>query len=168
MLASFFSSLLYLTLVLNQSSAFTLPSASSSSMNCQRTSSSSLSGTRVRMTAVCDVDSPNLVVDRDTTTTAHKIHKHAYLDSSEIDDEYEYDKWWTLKLFNDSINTRSYICCSLVKVAGLSETDSYQRMMQAHKHGESVIGEYCQEHAEHYKEALISSGLVCEIFPVEE
>ena len=119
------------------------------------------------MTAVCDVDSPTLL-DRDTTTTANKIHKHAHLHSSEIDDEYEYDKWWTLKLFNDSSNTRSYICCSLVKVAGLSETDSYQRMMQAHKHGESVIGEYCQEHAEHYKEALISSGLVCEIFPVEE
>ena len=166
MLASYFSSLLYLTLVLNQSSAFTLPSTSSTStsMNCQRTSS--LAGTRVRMT-VCDVESPTLL-DRDTTTTPYKIHKHAYLDSSELDDEYEHEKWWTLKLFNDSSNTRSYICCSLVKVAGLSEDESYTKMMQAHKHGESVIGEYCQEHAEHYKEALISSGLVCEIFPVEE
>ena len=117
--------------------------------------------------AVCDVESSTLL-DRRDDTIAFKIHKHVHLDSRE-EERYAYDeKWWTLKLFNDSSNTRSYICYSLVKVAGLSEYESFTKMMQAHKHGESVIGEYCQEHAEHYKEALINSGLVCEIFPVEE
>ena len=164
MLAPFLNFLFFTLAALGQSStAFTLPSASSTSVRCQRTSSRSV--TRVRMT-VCDVESPT-VLDRDTSTTAYKIHKHAHFRWNELNDD-EYDKKWTLQLFNDSSNTRSYICSSLVQVAGLSEEESYQKMMQAHKHGESVIGEYCQEHAEHYKEGLISSGLICEIFPVEE
>ena len=50
----------------------------------------------------------------------------------------------------------------------LSEDESYQKTMQAHEHGDAVIGEYLQEHEEHYKEALISSDLVCEIYSVEE
>ena len=37
-----------------------------------------------------------------------------------------------------------------------------------HEHGDAVIGNYRQELAEHYKEALMINGLVCEIFPVEE
>jgi ATP-dependent Clp protease adapter protein ClpS len=41
-------------------------------------------------------------------------------------------------------------------------------MVHAHEHGEAIIEEYCQEHAEYYKEALTNSGLVCEIFPVDE
>lgn len=76
---------------------------------------------------------------------------------------------WILKLFNDPDNTRSRVCQCLVRnVAGLSEEESYMKMMHAHKHGEAIIGEYCQEHAEYYKEALVGSGLVCDIFPVEE
>ena len=111
--------------------------------------------------AVCDIES-HTSVDNDTT---HK-QQHITDNMNELDDE-QFERW-TLKLFNDSSNTRSYICLTLVKVAGLLEDESYHKMVQAHKHGEAIIGEYCQEHADHYKEALLSSGLVCEIYPVEE
>mmetsp|Transcript_13950 Transcript_13950/g.30400 ORF Transcript_13950/g.30400 Transcript_13950/m.30400 type:complete len:98 (-) Transcript_13950:25-318(-) len=67
---------------------------------------------------------------------------------------------WTLQLSNDSSNTRSYVCRCLFEIAGLSEDDSYQKMTQAHKH--SVTGEYSQKYAEHCKEDLTSTGVVCE------
>jgi len=74
------------------------------------------------------------------------------------------DDVWALQLFDDSTNLRGYVCRCLVDVVGLDEVDSYARTTQAHKHGKAVIGEYCQEHAEHFRESLVESGLVCEIF----
>jgi len=125
---------------------------------------------------VCDMDmieSPTLlsedtpVLVTSTTTIQERSSKYADDKSSELNDDESYEMW-TLKLFNDESNTRSYICRCLVQDAHLFEEDSYRKMMQAHKHGEAIIGEYCQEHAEHYKDALTSSGLVCDIFPVEQ
>ena len=104
------------------------------------------------------------VVEREITV--EEIRKSRYLDENELNDE-SYEKW-VLKLLNDSVNTRSYVCRCLVQVAKLSEEDSYQKMVHAHEHGEAIIGEYCQEHAEYYNEALTDSGLVCEIFPASE
>ena len=117
---------------------------------------------RLGMTAICDVDS-SVLADRETNL--YKIHQVHHSNSSELSNVFEK---WTMQLSNDSSNTRSYVCRCLVEIAGLSEDDSYQKMMQAHEHSEVVIGEYSQEHAEHYKEGLTRSGLVCEIFPVEE
>ena len=112
--------------------------------------------------SVCDLASP-VLVDRDTNV--YKIHKSRHADVYELNDEIE---TWALQLSNDSTNTRGYICRCLVEVAGLSEADSYGKMVQAHEHGEAIIGEYCQEHAEHYKNALLSSGMDCEIFPIDD
>ena len=126
------------------------------------------------MVAVCGnmIESPTLVkedthvfVTSSTTTIQERSSNYANKSSELNDESYE---MWTLKLFDDESNTRSYICRCLVQDAHLFEEDSYRKMMQAHKHGEAIIGEYCQEHAEYYKEALISSGLVCDIFPVEQ
>ena len=111
--------------------------------------------------ALCDLESPTL--DRDAI--AHKQRRSHDVSVEHADDSFEI---WELQLFDDSSNTRSYVCRCLVQLAGLSEEDSYSRMMHAHKHGKVAIGEYCREHAEHYKEALTTSGLVCEIIPVEE
>ncbi len=96
----------------------------------------------------------------------YEIYESTHLSDSEIENHLYFEKW-ILKLFNDSDNTRSRVCQCLMKNTGLSEEESYMRMMHAHKHGEAIIGEYCQEHAEYYKEALVGSGLVCDIFPVE-
>jgi ATP-dependent Clp protease adapter protein ClpS len=93
-----------------------------------------------------------------------KTHKRHKFSESDYDDTSER---WELKLFNDSINTRSYICRCLVDVAEQSEEQSYLTMKRAHEQGESTIQEYCcQEHAEHYKEALEERGLNCGIFVI--
>ena len=102
----------------------------------------------------------------DSEISVDEIRKSRNLNENELNGS-SFEKW-VLKLLNDSVNTRSYVCRCLVQVAKLSEEDSYQKMVHAHSHGEAIIGEYCQEHAEYYNEALTNSGLVCEIFPVDE
>ena len=111
--------------------------------------------------ALCDLESPTL--DRDAI--AHKKRQSHNVSVEHADGSFEK---WELQLMDDSTNTRSYVCHCLVQLTGLSEEDSYSKMMHAHKHGKVVIGEYCREHAEHYKEALATSGLVCEIISAEE
>ena len=156
--------------------AFTLSSTTISSRlgsTSKSTTDSSTTGTTtVKMVAVCDmVESPTLVKEdthvfvTSSITIQERSSNYANKSSELNDESYE---MWTLKLFNDESNTRSYICRCLVQDAHLFEEDSYRKMMQAHKHGEAIIGEYSQEHAEYYKEALTSSGLVCDIFPVEQ
>jgi ATP-dependent Clp protease adapter protein ClpS len=102
----------------------------------------------------------------DSGSSVEEIRKSRNLNENELNGA-SFDKW-LLKLNDDSVNTRSYVCRCLVQIAKLSEEDSYKKMVHAHLHGEAIIGEYCQEHAEYYKEALTNSGLVCEIFPVDE
>ncbi|KAL3808228.1 hypothetical protein ACHAXA_005638 [Cyclostephanos tholiformis] len=104
------------------------------------------------------------VVDREITV--EEIRKSRYLTENKHNGA-SFDKW-VLQLLNDSVNTRSYVCRCLVQIAKLSEEESYQKMVHAHEHGEAIIGEYCQEYAEFYEEALTNSGLVCEIFPASE
>jgi ATP-dependent Clp protease adapter protein ClpS len=98
--------------------------------------------------------------------SVEEIRKSRNLNENELNGA-SFDKW-LLKLNDDSVNTRSYVCRCLVQIAKLSEEDSYKKMVHAHLHGEAIIGEYCQEHAEYYNEALMNSGLVCEIFPIDE
>ena len=156
-----FSTFVILALDLIQSGAFTLPMAISPRRTSAIKSSSTPSTTRFGM-AVCDIESTDVVC---SDTSVYKKHRRRHVYVDETNDAFEK---WTLQLIDDSSNTRSYVCRCLVEVAGLSEDESYRKMMQTHAHGDAVIGEYSQEHAEHYKEALMSSGLVCEIFSVEE
>jgi ATP-dependent Clp protease adapter protein ClpS len=100
----------------------------------------------------------------DGETSVYKKDRGHRVSADEVSDSHEK---WALQLFDDSSNTRSYVSRCLVQLAGLSEEDSYRKTMHAHERGMTVVGEYCREHADHYKEALTSSGLVCEIFPVE-
>jgi ATP-dependent Clp protease adapter protein ClpS len=108
-------------------------------------------------------DRPTVI---DSEITVEEIRRERHLTENKPDGA-SFDKW-VLQLLNDSVNTRSYVCRCLVQVAKLSEEESYQKMVHAHEHGEAIIGEYCQEHAEFYEEALTNSGLVCEIFPADE
>ena len=158
--------------------AFTLSSTTNSSRlrsTSKSTTDSSTASTAVEMVAVFSnmIESPTLVKEDTpvlvTSSTTIQERSNNYSDkSSELNDDDESYEMWTLRLFNDESNTRSYICRCLVQDAHLFEEDSYRKMMQAHKHGEAIIGEYCQEHAEYYKDALTNSGLVCDIFPVEQ
>ncbi len=78
-------------------------------------------------------------------TNIYEVYKSTHLSDSEIESLLYFEKW-ILKLFNDSDNTRSRVCLCLVQNAGLSEEESYMKMMHAHRNGEAIIGEYCQEH----------------------
>lgn len=102
----------------------------------------------------------------DLDSGVEQTRRRLLLSGSERDDVCER---WELKLFNDAINTRSYICRCLVEAAEQSEEDSYLKMQRAHEQGEATIGEYsCEEHADHYRYALESRGINCGIFLVEE
>mmetsp|Transcript_32041 Transcript_32041/g.67810 ORF Transcript_32041/g.67810 Transcript_32041/m.67810 type:complete len:162 (-) Transcript_32041:17-502(-) len=155
------SQIVTLALSLIHSGAFTLPMTTSIHRASTIKSPSAPRAPSMKM-SVCGMDNA-VLEDRDTL--ANKKHLGYHISADEINED-SFEKW-TLQLFDDSSNTRTYVCRCLVEVAGLSEEDSYRKMMEAHRHGDAVIGEYCQEYAEHYKEALRSSGLVCEIFPVE-
>lgn len=123
--------------------------------------SSSLTSTRISATASQQqLDRPS-VLDRSTEVR----QRHSRQDELNNEDDDSFNRW-VLKLNDDQDNTRSYVCECLVRVAKLTEEESYLKMMTAHQHGEAIIGEYCREHAEYYKEALTYSGLVCEIFPI--
>ena len=126
----------------------------------QNTMSSSLTSTRILATASQQLDRSSVL---DRSTEVRKRHSRQDQLNNEDDDSFNR---WVLKLNDDQDNTRSYVCECLVRVAKLTEEESYLKMMNAHQHGEAIIGEYCREHAEYYKEALTSSGLVCEIFPI--
>ena len=159
----YFFTFVIIALYVIQSGAFTLPTAISPLRTSAIKSSSTPSATRFGM-AVCDIESPDVV---GSDTSIYKKHRRRHIHVSVDETNYASEKW-ALQLFDDSSNTRSYVCRCLVEVAGLLEDESYQKMMQAYKYGDTVIGEYLQEHAEYYKEALMSSSLLCEIFSVEE
>lgn len=108
----------------------------------------------------------SIITDNDTIIKERQQQKHRQKYHEEQRNN-EHDRYHLL-LLNDAINTRSYVCRILVEVTALSEAESYARMVHAHEHGEAIIGEYCMEYAEHYKEALLNHGLLCEIIPVTE
>lgn len=75
---------------------------------------------------------------------------------------------WAVRLFNDPFNKREFVSMVLCKICGLSDGQSYQVMMQAHKNGVSVVGRYDLERAELYKTALVENGLLSDMIPVDE
>ena len=75
---------------------------------------------------------------------------------------------WAVRLFNDPFNKREFVSMVLCKICGLTDGQSYQVMMQAHKKGVSVVGRYDLERAELYKTALVENGLVSDMIPVDE
>mmetsp|Transcript_995 Transcript_995/g.2259 ORF Transcript_995/g.2259 Transcript_995/m.2259 type:complete len:164 (-) Transcript_995:37-528(-) len=98
----------------------------------------------------------------DTSTTRVDRHADVHLDKATDPS----DDNWALQLFDDSTNLRGYVCRCIVDVVGLDEAFAYAKTMQTHKHGKAVIGEFRQEHAEHFRDSLKECGLVCEIFQV--
>jgi ATP-dependent Clp protease adapter protein ClpS len=142
-------------------------SSSQSSMTMRQSLSieATSSSTQVLERSSITIENDTIIKERQQQQQKHRQQQK----QQHIEEQYnnEHDRYH-LVLLNDAINTRSYVCRILVEVTALSEAESYARMVHAHEHGEAIIGEYCMEYAEHYKEALVTNGLLCEIIPVTE
>jgi ATP-dependent Clp protease adapter protein ClpS len=141
-------------------------SSSSSSQSMTMRKSASITSIEATSSSSQVLERSPIITDNDTIIKERQQKKHRQKHSEEQRNN-EHDRYHLL-LLNDAINTRSYVCRILVEVTALSEAESYARMVHAHEHGEAIIGEYCMEYAEHYKEALLNHGLLCEIIPVTE
>jgi ATP-dependent Clp protease adaptor protein ClpS len=75
---------------------------------------------------------------------------------------------WAVRLFNDPFNKREFVAMCLSKIVGLTDGQSYQVMMQAHKNGLAVVGRFDLERAEFYKTALNEQGLMADMIPVDD
>ena len=75
---------------------------------------------------------------------------------------------WAVRLFNDPMNKREFVAMCLNQIVGLTDGQSYQVMMQAHKNGVAIVGRFDLERAELYKTALIDNGLTCDMIPVDD
>ena len=159
----FIATIIAFALAVNESSAFSSSNHGASSLFSSRDLSGSSfraqSANSIRVSAACaeltTVDDREHVKDR----------KKNCQEKEELDDNFEE---WKLRLFNDSKNTRGYICRCLTQVVGVSESHSYHTMEKAHACGVSTVGVFRQEQAEFYKESLTNSGLCCEIVPVHQ
>jgi ATP-dependent Clp protease adapter protein ClpS len=147
-------------------------SSSQSSMTMRQglSTTTSIEATSSTSSSTQVLEQPPIIIENDTIIKERQQQRqHRQQKQQHIEEQYnnEHDRYH-LVLLNDAINTRSYVCRILVEVTALSEAESYARMVHAHEHGEAIIGEYCMEYAEHYKEALVTNGLLCEIIPVTE
>mmetsp|Transcript_20685 Transcript_20685/g.26699 ORF Transcript_20685/g.26699 Transcript_20685/m.26699 type:complete len:167 (-) Transcript_20685:326-826(-) len=75
---------------------------------------------------------------------------------------------WAVRLFNDPMNKREFVAMCLSQITGLTDGQSYQVMMGAHKNGVAVVGRYDHERAELYRDSLKENGLTVDMVPVED
>uniref|UniRef100_A0A7S1GM15 Adaptor protein ClpS core domain-containing protein n=1 Tax=Cyclophora tenuis TaxID=216820 RepID=A0A7S1GM15_CYCTE len=72
---------------------------------------------------------------------------------------------WEVRIYNDRMNTREHVARSLVQITGLSESNAYNTMMQAHQNGMAVVGQWAYEIAELYHDRLKGEGIICDLVP---
>ncbi|CAM9411071.1 unnamed protein product [Chrysoparadoxa australica] len=96
------------------------------------------------------------------------IAKPTFGVESSSEEEVKVGGRYKLMLFNDNGNTREYVARCLVSVVGMSESDAYDIMTQAHKNGMAVVGMWHLELAEAYNEELGSKGIISEVVPVDD
>ena len=75
---------------------------------------------------------------------------------------------WEVRLYNDPMNKREFVARCLSRIVGLSDTQSFQVMMTAHKLGIAAVGRFCLERAESYRTALSEQGLSVDMVPVDD
>lgn len=73
-----------------------------------------------------------------------------------------------VRLWNDPFNKREFVARCLAEVCGKSDSESFQIMMQAHKQGMGLIGQYDFEIAELYTTSLKTQGLMVDMVPVDD
>jgi ATP-dependent Clp protease adaptor protein ClpS len=75
---------------------------------------------------------------------------------------------WEVRLYNDPMNKREFVARCLSRIVGLSDTQSFQVMMTAHKLGIAAVGRFHLERAETYRNALREQGLSVDMVPVDD
>ena len=71
-------------------------------------------------------------------------------------------------LHNDDYNSMEYVVQSLMQtIAGMTQPQAVDIMMEAHTNGLALVITCVQEHAEFYSETLNSLGLISTIEPDE-
>ena len=66
-------------------------------------------------------------------------------------------------LHNDDRNEMAFVVQSVSQIARMPIQDAYERMIEAHNQGQSVVLHTHREHAEFVCEALQSKGLVATV-----
>lgn len=66
-------------------------------------------------------------------------------------------------LHNDDRNDMAYVVRAVAQTVRLPVQDAYERMIEAHNQGQSVVLHTHREHAEFVCEALQSKGLVASV-----
>jgi ATP-dependent Clp protease adaptor protein ClpS len=75
---------------------------------------------------------------------------------------------WKVLLHNDDNNDRSFVVVTIVELTTLNEKEAELRMMEADKHGVSLLLTTHKERAELYKDQFESKGLTVTIEPAEK
>jgi ATP-dependent Clp protease adaptor protein ClpS len=71
-------------------------------------------------------------------------------------------------LHNDDFNSMEYVVQTLMQtIAGMTQPQAVNIMMEAHTNGTALVITCELEHAEFYSEALINHGLTSSIEPAE-
>jgi len=109
------------------------------------------------------LDRPSTTVITTTTTTTKELDRRR-----PIVRQFDGDKTWEVRIYNDGENTREHVARSLVQITGMAEVKAYRTMMQAHQTGMASVGRFCFEIAETYNDGLQKQGIVSDIVPVDE
>ncbi len=96
------------------------------------------------------IDKPSIVKERGTST----VRKHA--------------PRYKVLLHNDDFNPMEYVVQTLIQtIAGLTQPQAVNIMMEAHANGLALVITCEMEHAEFYSETLNNHGLTSTIEPDE-
>lgn len=69
------------------------------------------------------------------------------------------DKGWQTVVWDDPINTMTYVVFVFQTVFGMNETDAHKRMMEVHTKGKSIVFSGSKEKCEHYTHEIQSYSL---------
>jgi ATP-dependent Clp protease adapter protein ClpS len=108
--------------------------------------------------------STSITLDRPSTFQPQKSTDY----DQTTDDALNPDGPYTLRLFDDNLNTKEWVARSLVYVVGLCEQDAYAKMTEAHTMGIAKVGDYRFDIAECYRREMLKNEIKCDVIPAEE
>jgi ATP-dependent Clp protease adaptor protein ClpS len=117
---------------------------------------------------VAAVISGSTTIEKPSTTEKEKVAEPKRKMDEKLESYMGKRGGWAVRLFNDPFNKREFVAMCLSKIVGLTDGQSYQVMMQAHKNGVAVVGRFDLERAELYKTSLVDHGLLSDMIPVED
>ena len=70
-----------------------------------------------------------------------------------------FEKNWKVIVWNDPVNTMSYVVFVFMKVLGFPKQKAAKHMLEVHKLGKSVVATESREKAEFYHQQIQAHGL---------